>query len=254
MKFDAMIRPTTLALVVGLLAGRPSLALADSPPSRSEDQPPGSVTHQPRLRVQILAGAGLGQFTSADTRRMAETAATWQLRSVFSTRTPLGAELAYVGSWQQLRLADSVATADLHGHGAEVALRVQAPLINGELRLAPFAFAGLGWTRYHLGPRPWSDSGRSRPSIEPLSPPVTSLKDGRRLPAADWSARSSDPQDDDVLTVPVGAGLALGYHRLLLDARLTVRPTLAEDRLLAALDRSSDLATWSAAISLGYQL
>src|SRR5688500_4240106 len=180
MKCVAFPRPS-LALAVGLLAGGPSAALAGAEPSPALGEPQ-SVMLQPRLRVQILAGGGPGQFTASGPRQMADTAATWQLRSIFSPRAPLGAELAYIGNLQQVRFADQSRTADLYGNGAEAALRFQAPLLSGRLHLAPFVAAGVGWTRYHLGAGPSGDPAKPvRPVVEPLPPPETGLQQGRRL-------------------------------------------------------------------------
>jgi hypothetical protein len=166
-----------------------------------------------RSGAYLLVGGGVTDLAEDEVKDRFDVGAAWDLR--LGVRGAfLGAEAAYVGS---VRNAVG-AGAELMGHGAEAVLRLQAPLLTGRLAVEPFVFGGIGWS--HL-----------------------SLRDA--APGADDA--------DDVGVVPFGAGVALGYGRLLLDARLTYRATFDEDLVLAAGEDAADLEQWGVTASVGYR-
>jgi hypothetical protein len=110
--------------------------------------------------------------------------------------------------------------ASLVSHGGEGDLRLQLPFASGNgLLLEPFAFAGLGWSRYNL---------------RNLSVGVTSSSDG-------------------VGTVPLGGGLALGYRGFMVDARFTYRPTFGSNDAFLGTANSGGLGTWNIGAMVGIE-
>jgi len=83
----------------------------------------------------------------------------------------------------------------------------------------PFGFVGLGWQHYAL---------------------------------MNGSISTSDTSDladrDDVMTVPMGAGLELAYGRFMVDTRLTYRQTYFNNMLRATGGR---LDNWGVSAQLG---
>jgi len=137
-----------------------------------------------RIRFSLSAGLGVTGFSEDDLRRNTDIGLAWDVRAVVGAESVLALEAAYVGSVQQADLL--IADTTLVGHGLETALRVNL----SSAKTRPYLFGGLGWTNYEL-----YFSG----------------------------ARVNIPADDDVLTVPVGAGLAFRSGRLTFDFRGTYR-------------------------------
>jgi len=59
--------------------------------------------------------------------------------------------------------------------------------------------------------------------------------------------------NDNVLVLPVGAGLAWSFHNFMLDGRFTYRPTFDHDLLRTASNTSQGLENWSAGLLIGYE-
>lgn len=106
---------------------------------------------------------------------------------------------------------------DLMGNGGEAVLRVQYPYAAGRWLVEPFAFGGIGWSHLSLDGAP------------------AGVKD-----------------TDEIGVVPFGAGVGLGYGRLLLDARFTYRAAFDEDLAGTATARPADLDQWGVTASVGY--
>jgi hypothetical protein len=243
MKHRAIISRPVLALAVGLTLFPALAAYAET-----TDTAPSVGDH---LHLRVLAGGGVGQFVSSSARSVAEPSSVWQLRTVLATPGPFGAEVAYVGNVQDIRMAGTSRRAELFGHGVEAVLRLDTAIPRGHFRFEPFAFGGLGWTRYMLnagalyGPR---DRGIA---LEPFDGPR--LRPNDALSVAEIRPTASFADRDDVFTIPVGGGLDVAYRRFILDARVTLRPAFGEDGLIAQPNGPADLGNWSASLALGYQ-
>jgi hypothetical protein len=166
-----------------------------------------------RIGAAVLLGGGYGNFVEQGIRDQTGGIGSWHLRVVSGTRQLVGLELAYVGGINDVTGPGLGDDEFLMRNGIEGSLRLNAPIVSEATMVAPFAFAGLGWQRF---------------SLVNAGPDVTI---GTR---------------DDVLTVPLGAGVALGFRGLMLDARFTYRPTYNDD-LFGALD----MHTWGVTGSLG---
>jgi hypothetical protein len=103
-------------------------------------------------------------------------------------------------------------------NGLEGDVRFNYPHSNGSWLIEPFAFGGLGWTHFHVN----------------------------GLQASTASSRSSD----DVLTVPVGGGLTVGYDHILSEGRFTYRQTFNEALVPGG---NGTLKNWTAGAAVGYE-
>jgi hypothetical protein len=154
-------------------------------------------------------------FFNSGARDAASDGFTWDVRLTLGSRLPLGLEVAYLGSVQGMKLAGLDSNALLVGNGGEAALRVQLP--TGMFR--PYLTGGIGWTHY---------------SIQD-----TALVPGLR-------------RSDNIGTVPVGVGLAIGnVNGFTFDLRAVGRIAF-DDNLLDNLQTgSSSLNSWGVTARLG---
>jgi len=175
------------------------------------------------LGVGILFGGGVIDYTKAHVRDVTGTGGQWDVRLIFGPREVLALETAYVGSARDISGVGLMSGALLVSNGAEGTLRLNIPFIEGLTIVEPFGFVGLGWSRYHV----------SRSQI------------------ADFT--SNFAHDDDVLDVPYGAGISIGYGGFLCDARFTYRATYYNDLLRAAGSAQSRLDSWSFGGHIGFE-
>jgi hypothetical protein len=166
--------------------------------------------------IALSLGGGVIGFSEGVLRDLTDIGLAWDLRLTLGTRSTLGLELAYVGSAQKSDVL--VIDSTLVGQGAEALLRLNV----GSFDLQPYAVGGLGWTHYKV------------------------YHGGQRF---------NIPLDDDVLTVPVGAGLAFRTHGALLDLRGTYRYAF-DDELFKRQSGFVDapgLDTWSVTARVGVE-
>jgi hypothetical protein len=169
----------------------------------------------PRTGGALLVGGGFDDFTDGNLRRMTSVGGAWSVRGVAGTRRIIGFEAAYVGSAHGIDALGLGGNARLVSNGAEGALRLNIPVEMPFSLVEPFGFAGLGWARYSI---------------------------------MNTSVNNSDlASRDDVMTVPWGAGLEVGYHGLMADARFTYRHTYFDD-----LAPGSSLNSWGIGGQIGF--
>ena len=173
--------------------------------------------------VSVQGGGGVTNFTSGATRDLTDVGGYWEVRTVLGTRRFAALEAAYVGNAQNIQARGLDPNASLVGHGAEGDLRLQLPLDVHTVLIEPFAFGGVGWLRYGV--------------------------------VNDNFNTSIVNNVDNVMTVPFGAGIALGYRGLMVDARFTYRQTFDDDNLfpVAGGSRWADLQAWAAGLMLGFE-
>ncbi len=136
------------------------------------------------LGIGISAGGGVTGFVDDNMRDVAGLGAAWDVRVTLGTRSMLALEAAYIGSHREVDLVIDDITLDSHGLEGNGRLNI------GTFAIQPFALAGLGWTRYMVYDR------------------------GEQVMLN---------SDDDVLIVPVGAGVAFHAGAVALDLRGTYR-------------------------------
>jgi len=174
---------------------------------------PGSI-----VGTGFLIGGGVQDFSRSGARGVTNTGGFWSARLVAGTRQFIGLEGAYIGSAQGINALGLDSNAVLVSNGVEGALRLNAPIQHGPTLLEPFVFGGLGWSRFHV---------------------------------ARTSVNTSDiATDDDVMTVPYGAGLAFAHRGLMADARFTYRSTFYNDLLRTT---GGKLDNWSAGAQVGFE-
>jgi hypothetical protein len=162
----------------------------------------------------VTLGGGVMNFTGAGARSVARGGGAWDLRLGWGTRNIVGFEAAYMGSANKLSAAGLDPNAMLLGTGAEGALRLNMPLAYRDSLFEPFGFGGLGWTRFDIINDDYNTSNVS--------------------------------EKDHVMTVPVGAGLAMAVRGFMVDARYTYRFVYRED-----LIGNTDLDNWIVSANIG---
>ena len=170
-------------------------------------------------------GGGVSNFTEGDATAATDVGGYWDARLGIGTRSILGAEVAYVGSARDVVAPGLASDAFLISNGVEGVARLNLPITPAEttLLLEPYTFAGIGWNRYNVN----TDSANT----------------------------SSVDDVDDVMTVPLGVGFAVGFNGLTLDARATYRQAIGSDLLGSSGTSFSDssLNSWGLGGALGFE-
>jgi hypothetical protein len=169
-----------------------------------------------RLGAGLLLGGGFEDFTHSQARSMTGGAGTWNARGVVGTRQYVGVEGAYVGAARSIEALGVGSNALLVSNGLEGAIRLNVPIMMRRAQLLePFGFVGLGWQHYSV---------------------------------TNTNVNTSDlAKNDDVMTVPVGGGLAYAIGRFMADARVTYRPTYYSDLMRAG----GSLSSWGVGGQVG---
>jgi hypothetical protein len=162
--------------------------------------------------ISVEAGGGVGGFIDNRISSVTSAQGQWTARMIFGTRSHFGGEAAYVGSAQGVNTVGISPNATLLGNGTEGAFRLN--VLTGMFQ--PYAIAGLGWMHYSLGPA---------------------------------TLTTSDVQQNgDVVTFPLGLGMAWRMDGLVLDSRLSFHPATT-----SALIRDTNLSTWDLQARAGFE-
>lgn len=172
---------------------------------------PGALTP---FGTSLTIGGGIVGFTAERARDSSEVGGAWNARLVVGTRTPLAAEIAYVGSAQNVLAPGLDDDAMLLGNGGEVAARLGWP--RGAVQ--PYLLAGAGFTHYAL--------------------------------VNDDVNTSNIQGSDNLLHFPLGAGVAFRAGSVLIDARGVFRPSVDGD-LFA--EGENEMHTWSGSLNAGWE-
>ncbi len=167
-----------------------------SPPAAYNDVYPAEGAHGYGSRVGfgLMVGGGYQDFTNNTLRNTTNAGGAWDARFIIGLKSVIAAEVAYVGSTQQIAPLGLSSTSYLTSNGGEGVLRINIPIIRGTILAEPFGFAGVGWQHY-------------------------SISHYNQAVLADISS------SDDVMTVPVGGGFAFATRAFLLDVRGSWVPT-----------------------------
>ena len=208
--------PPTVAVVPAVVEPVPMETPPPSAPPRYE--PPS------KFGLALLAGGGFQDFSNSSMRNLTNGGGAWDIRFVAGTRSILGVEGAYVGSARSFQsLGVTANNPTLISNGVEGNLRLNAPITRGASLFEPYAIAGVGWSQYH----------------------ITNYNSNTQA-LSDFSATN-----DNVMTVPLGAGFTYGYKALLLDVRGTYSPTYYNN-LLQGANGNGTLNTWGVGGSVGF--
>ena len=170
----------------------------------------------------IVFGAGVSEFGADGLRDITGPATMWEVRFAYVTERSLAFEAAYVGTAQSIEAAGMGQNAAVLSNGAEVNIRFNAFTDAWQ----PYAFIGVGWKRYQL------------------------------MSVDDIFVNEED--QDDVLVLPLGAGVAYRIGRVVLDLRGSFRIAEGEDpmpRMLVSEPKAARrLDTFDLAVHVGWAL
>jgi hypothetical protein len=165
----------------------------------------------------LQLGGGVATFSRSALRNVADAGPYWDVRAAFGANRIFGVEAAYLGA------AHSIPGAFLVRNGLEGTVRLNAPVVRGPVVAVPFALAGLGWSRFQIA----DGDG-----------------DGDALQLSG---------ENDVAVLPVGAGIAIGYDRALLDLRFAYRFTFQDAILDNGRSREDgQLESYTVGAQLGF--
>jgi hypothetical protein len=170
-----------------------------------------------RVGAGLMVGGGFEDFTNSNLQRMTGGGGAWNARAVAGTRQFVGVEAAYVGAARSIDALGVQSNAVLLANGVEGALRLQIPVVMRRAQLLePFGFVGLGWSHYQV---------------------------------TNTNVNTSDlASDDDVMSLPVGGGLAYAIGRFMADARFTYRSTYYNDLMRTG----GSLNNWGVGTQVGF--
>ena len=205
-------------IAISLLAG---LGLLSGAQSARAKEPSGAKLLTP-FGESVSVGGGVVNFVGDAAKNLTDVGGYWDVRLAFGTRTPFGIEAAYIGAAQNVT-AVGMSNAFLVRNGMEANARINIPLVlRSNHVLEPFVLGGVGFARYNLN---FDGINRSVMQVE----------------------------NDNVLVLPVGAGVAWSFHNFMVDGRFTYRPTFDDDLLRTATNTSQGLENWSAGLLFGYE-
>lgn len=179
------------------------------------------------LGIYAAVGGGVADFTESNVEDATQFGGYWDARVGVGSKTIFAGEVAYSGGARDIAALGLNDAAYLMNNGVEGIARLNVPLDLGtdvqELRIAPYTFGGVGWQHYNLGN-------------------VT-------------TNTSSVQFADDIMTVPLGLGLAFAFEGITLDGRLTYRHAFFSDMLGTATSSfdSTSLSSWTAGAALGFE-
>lgn len=212
----------------GITVLAPRLARSDIPPAYA-DNTTDAVHDSDRpstVGLSLVASGGVTGFTNQVLRDVTSNPVNglWSLRATIGSRTPIGLDVAYVGTAVSLNSLAGSSSGTLLGTTLEGAVRFNAwPHYDWN----PYVFAGVGWQRYDV-------SGTT----------FTRVVDG----IAD---------SDNSITFPLGVGLSYRHTSgLVLDLRGTFRFNTNSGLVANSLESSdtAPLHTWEASAGVGFEL
>lgn len=194
---------------------------AFQPETPEEEAQPMVTEQRPRTGLGLSLGGGVMNYANNQLRNQTNVGGAWDARLIFGTRSPVAVEAAYQGSAQGIDTLGVSNNAILLSNGVTGKLRVNFTRSNWQ----PFVTAGAGW---------------------------------RRFSVTNTNTNTSDLRSsDDILEVPVAAGLAYhaggfladirgGYNFAFLD-NFVRNPSTPSTQVGAGLDN------WQATLSVGVE-
>lgn len=176
-------------------------------------------------RTCLELGGGVADFTDSEVRAYAGTSGAWIVRAVLGARSLIGGDVAYVGSSSAMDQIGLDRDARLLRHGVEANLRLSLPLRRERWTISPYAFAGVGYAHYRI--------------------------------VSDRFATTSFKEDDDVLLMPLGVGLAVSHRRFVVGTRFAFYRTFDAELLRSpagGTDAHAGLDSWMVLAHVGYEL
>jgi len=170
-----------------------------------------------KYKVAATFGGGFMGFVDSDTRDYATEGGAWEARLAFNNAGVVALEAAYIGSLQNIDALGLDSDATLLGNGAEANIRVNV----WQGLVQPYVLIGGGWTRYDI-----TNSNINTSDVDEV---------------------------ENVITMPMGAGVGYRYNQVLFDLRGTYRAATREDLIDLGGTASASLDTWSATLKAGFE-
>jgi hypothetical protein len=175
------------------------------------------------IGVNVTIGGGLTHFIKDQTTGFTDLGGAWEARIAVGTRYPFSVEAAYLGGVQDMDALGLDADAMLLANGAELGARFN--VLSGVTPVQPFVTAGAAWKRYDITNSDFNTSNLNN--------------------------------EENVLEIPLGAGIAFNAGPLLLDLRGTYRPAFFDDMTRTGEDEfgedsATDLDNWRASLNAGF--
>lgn len=175
----------------------PVVIIETAPPPPTEttvvEVRPESRSMYERYGVAVALGGGVEGYAMSNQRDQTNDGGNWNVRLTVGTRSPLALEAAYIGSAQGISALGLDSNAVLVGNGAQANARLNL----SDTLVQPFLYGGVAWKRYSI---------------------------------TNTNTNTSDLSDnDDVLEVPLGLGVAAKAAGLMLDLRGEYRLATQDD-------------------------
>lgn len=171
--------------------------------------------------IGVTLGGGVENFTNSTANDVTDLAGSWDVRLELGSHLPIAFEAGYVGTAQTIQGFLGTEDTTLIGTTVEGAVKFNVPTGTA---FRPFGFVGVGWRRYDL-----SDSSFAVSNV-------------------------GFADSDDLVVIPLGAGIRYDYRGLDADVRFTFRPTIGEDLITEPGRDSTALHTWAVGASIGANL
>jgi len=204
-------------------AAAPPVAVPKAPPIAIEPTyaapPPMEVARQQSLYdrwgIAVTLGGGPEGFASPSNTGT-DTGGGWNVRATIGTKSLLGFEASYFGSAQPIDALGLDPNAVLLGNGLQGSMRLN---LTRQYDVGLFLLGGMAWRHYSL---------------------------------SNVDTNTSDVTDsDNVLELPIGAGVQYVYRGFLFDARAGYRFTQYGNMMATA--SNSDMSRWGVQGNIGYQ-
>lgn len=216
-----MLKLSNLFAILAICA--PAAAFADEPGRFSYAwREPGLASE---YGVSTILGGGITGFTDK-TMRDATTSnvgGLWDLRVTLGSHTPIGLDLAYVGTAASLDALDQSQSGTLVGTSVEGCVRYN---VLPHYAWNPYAFAGIGWQRYDVTGAAFTTT-------------ATGMNDS-----------------DNAIVLPMGIGVAYrDKSGLVVDLRGTFRADTNSQLVLEEMASPNyvPMHTWEASGAIGYE-
>lgn len=197
---------------------------SESEPPRPYDYAWSEPSMTSRIGIAMALGGGISGFTDPAMREASESdvSGMWGVRVTIGSHIPVGIDLSYTGTSVDLAPLGSASSGTLVGTTIEGALRWN---ILPHYSWNPYVFGGVGWQRYDVmnGNFTRADTGFI--------------------------------DQDDFVVVPMGGGLAWrDPSGLVVDVRGTFRLADTSTLMVDEIGERTDLHTWEASATVGYEL
>lgn len=171
--------------------------------------------------LAVSAGAGVAGFVNDEANDFIDPGLSYTARLHVGTRQPIGLEVAYIGSVHDVEALGLDDDAMLASNGLEASVRYN---ILRDRAFQPYLLAGVAYRDYSVTN---ADTNTSTSSVN---------------------------DDDDVLELPVGTGLAWRSNGgLMIDARLGYRFSTSDDLLGGDGGGGPALDNWNATLRAGWE-